>query len=114
MEGETAYNPGNKIIAIIVSFLSAYFLFKHITPVLTAWYRAQSNSLFPDHLVKYVAFPLVFIVPVFGFVFIYSLRSMYLKQYNGVLLKIFLTICILYFFFWPHIFTFIHSFNPFA
>ena len=84
-----------KVINLLILILSFFQIIKHLFSALQSYVNIRENPLIPDYLIKYIVFPLIFILPTFGFIGYFSFRNIKKKIHNqrlmlGLLIFIFL------------------------
>ena len=68
-----------KILLIVNILMSLQLLISFIWNFLIVYFQVR-NPLIPTYLIDYFGFPLYFIVPLFGGVLFYCVRSLILKK----------------------------------
>ncbi len=103
-----------KKIAIITALYSAYMIISNIANVVQGYFDFNDNPLIPKYLIKYIAFPLIFIVPVFGVIGFLSFRASRSTEPKSIVVISCLIFAMLYFLFQVQIYSYIQSINPYG
>ncbi|AUC75727.1 hypothetical protein [Olleya sp. Bg11-27] len=102
-----------RIIAVFIAIYAMVTIGRNIIFAFSIYFNTDSE-LVPRELIYYPIFPLVFIIPVFGFSLWYSSKSLLSEITNKPLLLILLIIALFNFFYPEMVFDGIYKFNPFG
>lgn len=103
-----------KNLALITAIYSLFKIILRIIEIIQSYFNIGDNPLIPKYLIKYIAFPLLFIIPFFGIIGYLSFKQFRaFKPKTGIVLVCFL-LAILYFLFEIHIYGYIQSVNPYG